>query len=75
MYSNGGEPHERDVVRRINGGDAGVVEKVIEGGSGGEEAVLVRWTTVHEHPPSSGMNKPYAPSTAPTRLLELVSRG
>jgi hypothetical protein len=75
MYANSGEPHERDVVRRVNGGDEGVVEKTIEGGSGGEEAVQVRWTTVHEHPPGSGMNRPLAPSITHTKLLELVRRG
>ena len=74
MYANGGEPRVGDVVK-INGGDTGVAYELVKGGFNGEEAVQVRWTTEHEYPEGSGMKKPRAASTIPTRLLELVSRG
>jgi hypothetical protein len=73
MYSSGQEPRVGDVVRRINGGDEGVVEQLVPGGLNGEEAVQVRWTTVHEHPPGSGIKISKAPSVIPTRHLELAT--
>ena len=75
MYANGGEPRVGDVVRRSNGSDEGVVYELVPGGLNGEEAVQVRWTTMHEYPEGSGMKRPKAPSTAHTRMLELVRPG
>jgi hypothetical protein len=74
MYASGEEARVGDNVR-VEGGDSGVVEELVPGGSGGEEAVVVRWKTLHEHPPGSGIKISKAPSVTPTRLLDLVSRG
>jgi hypothetical protein len=75
MYANGGEPQVGDGVRRINGSDEGVVEKLVPGGLNGEEVVQVRWTTLHEISPGSGIKMPKAPSVIPTRHIEFVSHG
>lgn len=75
MYASGEQPREGDTVRRLNGSDEGVVEKLVLGGMNGQEVVQVRWTTVHEVSFGSGIKMPRAPSVIPTQQLELISRG
>jgi hypothetical protein len=72
MYASGEEPRVDDSVVRVDNGDEGVVYELVPGGAGGEEAVMVRWTTLHEFPSGSGIRRPKASSRISTRLLRRV---
>jgi hypothetical protein len=70
MYATGERPEVGDIV---NGSDGrGEVLKVISNGIGGQENVLVQWSTVHERAPGYRARK--APTQVPTQSLTLVRR-